>query len=71
MTRSSPREHVNVWCQVVRVTDAAARILVDDDHVKMVWIPLSQLEFPSQAKVSNEIVALSMTTWIATQKGLV
>lgn len=72
MTRTSRAvEYVNVWCKITRVTDAAIRILIDDDDIVQVWIPKSQLQYPAQAKVGSDIVCLSMSTWIATQKGLI
>lgn len=69
--RAAPTEFVNVWCRVTRVTDAAVRILIDDDDIVQVWIPKSQLKYPDQAKVTNDVLCLAMTAWIATQKGLI
>lgn len=70
-SRAAPPEYVNVWCKVTRVTDAAIRILIDDDDIVQVWIPKGQLKYPDQAKVTNEVLCLVMTAWIATQKGLI
>lgn len=64
-----PREYVNVWCKILRRTEAAVRIRTDDE-AKPVWVPLSQLEYPDQAEPGAKAVPLSMTTWIAEQKDL-
>lgn len=52
--------------EVVHATGLAILFLIDGDEV---WIPRSQLEDPDAAE-SGGLGEVSMTEWIARQKGL-
>ena len=53
--------------EIVRETDAAFLILVDDeDH----WIPKSQIADPERYSEGDRHCTISITEWIAEQKGI-
>lgn len=56
-------EEVNI----LRETDKAFKIEHDGDHY---WIPFSQVANPGDYHEGDEGVTLSITEWIAEQKGL-
>lgn len=54
-------------CRIVRETDAAFLIEHDgEEH----WIPKSQIADPDTYEAGDEDVTVSVTEWIAKQKGI-
>jgi hypothetical protein len=53
--------------EVLRVTDKALLLRVDGEDV---WIPLSQIDDAGQYEQGDHDVTVSVTEWIAKQKGL-
>ncbi len=53
--------------RIERETDAAFLIRFEDGTH---WIPKSQLSEPDRLEVGDEDVTVTMTDWIAEQKGL-
>lgn len=53
--------------KIVRETDAAFSLRVDGEDY---WIPKSQISDPEDFEAGDENVTVSVTEWIARQKGL-
>lgn len=58
------RQDVEVECDIVRETDNAILLRVDDEEI---WIPLSQVK---RIQRGNSLDTITMTAWIAEQKGI-
>lgn len=54
-------------CVVRRLTDKAALVEYEGERV---WIPLSQIADPDDLEAGPDEVTVSVTDWIADQKGL-
>lgn len=54
-------------CNVVAVTDKAMLIEYDQSEY---WLPLSQVADPDNYEKGDEDVTISITEWIAEQKGI-
>lgn len=54
-------------CTVRRVTDKAMLVAYDDEDI---WLPLSQVSQAEQYEAGDEGVTISVTEWIAEQKGI-
>lgn len=52
---------------IVKATDKAFLIEYDDERH---WIPLSQVANPDDYEQGDEDVSISVTEWIADQKGI-
>jgi hypothetical protein len=53
--------------RIKKITDKAMLVELDgDDH----WLPLSQVSEPETFEEGDEDVTVSITEWIAEQKGL-
>jgi hypothetical protein len=63
---SSNYVHVNVD-KVLRETEKAFLVLVDGEEV---WLPHSQIADWDDYEAGDENVTMSVTEWIAEQKGL-
>ncbi len=59
--------HINVE-RVVKETDAAFLLRLDDGEEH--WIPISQISDPEDYQEGDENVSMSITEWIAEQKGI-
>lgn len=59
--------HLDV-AKIVRETDSAflVRLESGDEH----WVPKSQISDPEDYEVGDEDVTISITEWLAQQKGL-
>lgn len=53
--------------RIVAETDAAFLLLVDDEEI---WFPKSQIDSPESYEVGDEDCTVSVTEWIARQKGI-
>lgn len=58
--------HVHVD-EILRETEKAILCLIDGEEI---WIPLSQLQDPEEYGRGDKDFTLSITEWIADQKGL-
>lgn len=54
-------------CNIVAVTDAAILVLYEG---KKHWLPKSQVSDPDVFEAGDEDVTVSITEWIANQKGI-
>lgn len=54
-------------CDIVAVTENAIRVLYDGDWF---WFPKSQVADPESYEPGEEGVTVSVTEWIAEQKGI-
>lgn len=54
-------------CTVVRETDAALLVKYDGTQY---WLPKSQIADPDSLEVGDEGVTVSITEWIAEEKGI-
>lgn len=54
-------------CKVVRTTDAALLVDFGEDRY---WLPKSQVADPETFKAGDGPVTISITEWIANQKGI-
>ena len=54
-------------CKVLRVTDKAMLVEYSDSEI---WLPLSQVSESGQYEAGDEDVTISITEWLAKQKGL-
>lgn len=52
---------------VKKVTDKAMLLAFDDEEH---WIPISQISDPNDYEEGDEDVSISITEWIAGQKGI-
>lgn len=55
--------------EVCAVTDKA--ILIDIDGHGKEWIPISQILDGDDSPAKGDVIELTITTWIAEQKGLI
>ncbi len=57
-------------CSVTRLTDKAMLVVLEDGEE--LWLPLSQIDPESvdQYEVGDEDVTISITEWLAKQKGI-
>ena len=53
--------------EIVRETDAAFLVLIDDEEI---WLPKSQIADSDSYESGDADLTLSITEWIAEQKGL-
>jgi hypothetical protein len=53
--------------KIVRETDAAFLLLIDGEEY---WIPKSQVADPDEYQAGDEGCTISVTEWIAREKGL-
>ncbi len=60
--------HLSV-AKIVRETDAAFLVRLEDGDEE-VWLPKSQISDPEDYEVGDEDVTISITEWLAQQKGL-
>lgn len=58
------KQDVDIECDIITETDAAILILVDDEEF---WIPRSQVKRIECAQYADTV---TMTAWIAEQKGI-
>lgn len=63
---SSGYVHVEVD-RIERETDAAFLVIIDNDQF---WLPKSQIADADDYNAGDEDVTLSITEWIANEKGL-
>lgn len=54
--------------EILRITEKAMLLLLDDGEE--VWIPLSQISRPLDYSQGDTNCTISITEWIAKQKGL-
>ena len=59
--------HLEV-AKIERETDAAFLLTLEDGE--QVWIPKSQISDPEELKAGDEDLTVSVSEWIAEQKGL-
>jgi len=58
------RQEIEVECDIVSETDDAILLLIDDEEI---WFPLSQIK---RIVRGNSYDLITMTAWIAEQKGI-
>jgi hypothetical protein len=64
----SASKWVHVEADILEVTDKA--ILIEVVDIGSCWIPKSQLDEPDRYEVGDVDIIVSMTRWIANEKGL-
>ena len=53
--------------RIKRITDKAMLVEIDGEDV---WLPLSQVDNPSRFDEHDEDITVSITSWLANEKGL-
>ena len=53
--------------KIVKITDSAMLVLIDSEEF---WLPLSQVDDSESFQEDDENITVSVTEWIAKQKGL-
>lgn len=54
-------------CDVVRLTERAVLVKYDGATV---WLPLSQIDDPDRLEEGDKGITVSITEWLANEKGL-
>ncbi len=58
--------HISVD-EILRITDKAFRVLLDGEEI---WLPSSQISDAGDYSEGDKDITLSITEWIANQKGI-